>query len=241
MESSSESSSGNSGGSGRVDTVAAYLERNSMPCYSPHDSFWPRTVLKDLMTRQKVEQALAESDFQNGDILRYADMTLPTTTEGSTADSGEEEYLNIFVVLILHNWGSWFPNFVKSRISDSHLPFSKSGSGAGRFLIDKDGKKVGCCSDWDTHWVDSFHSYQHRVTVPLLAFDERGMPKHYAMDPSAILPWTRVGSNGATTEVWGRGGYGVVEWVKMHDKCHDFGQRLGPVPVCGYCRVSKRG
>ncbi|XEU94850.1 hypothetical protein FSHL1_000134 [Fusarium sambucinum] len=131
----------------------------------------------------------------------------------------EEPAREIFAVLILINQLAFLPAFIRAGMTDQNLPFSGNEQHTELWYRIPGGKRRARFLNHpqDAEMMREFYNKQWWVHVPFLDWDkENRKALSFRYDLGTVVPWTYIGKQDT------RGGFGVVEKVKIHPDHHSF-------------------
>ncbi|CAM1510785.1 Fc.00g082980.m01.CDS01 [Cosmosporella sp. VM-42] len=182
----------------------------------------PATALDDIFQPSKVLAELKQKFPGGADAEHYTEYVFsgPKGAQNEGVSS-----LQILAILIIIHKVEKLPCFIKSKLTDEHLPFlwldgprktglysgsqsSPYGKEALPCFIKKDGKG-------DAALMKPFYAAQWQMVVPFLTRDSDDDVKEYQLHKDAIMPWTHFGAGEES-------GFSMVRRVKIHRAHHTF-------------------
>jgi hypothetical protein len=203
--------------------------------------FWSFQLLRHILSRDRIRNELRK--YSNVNVETYLDHILPEVDP--LFESGTPTYLKIFAILLLFDKGQEIVNFVRDRVSDQSLPLIRR-PGTDKWLVelcrmDAPEHSLECLQKLDTHYRDSFESWQWKFLIPYFDLDENSMARHYSLKERTILPWCKRAKNpvSSTQQSKNDGGYAMVSCVKLDPLSHGFHGVLKEVCRSTLCYMGK--
>jgi len=208
----------------------AHLIRACAITGSRETSFWSCKLLTQIMTRERVHEALSKEcpGIEEGMIGTYLEKIVPDDYDKSEESGNSRGYLKIFAILLLQDLGSRIGSFIRHGVCDEDLPLVKchetDQTDPQLARRGNAGEKLACFVEgrWKPYELDYFYETQWRINVPFLCLDNHGTPQHYDLPDKAILPYRKTSENEVDLNNLGGGGYGTVKRVQIDPGSHGF-------------------
>ncbi|KPM37031.1 hypothetical protein AK830_g9515 [Neonectria ditissima] len=175
--------------------------------------FLPIDKLDEIVNHELVSQELLRLGVippTDADRLNRVTCQIVDTKEGSKHLTSRRK---LFTILALINKVSTIMDFIDKDIYDNNLPFieKENGEWEGQDEHGKE-KPIDVFRNWRMHERESFFINQWKVHVPIfsLSTNESLKVEHFKLAEGTTLPWIE------EPQPLGRGGFGVVEKVKIH-------------------------
>ncbi|KAM0219109.1 hypothetical protein ACHAPA_004692 [Fusarium lateritium] len=177
-------------------------------------AFLTDKLLRHILNKDRIEAELRHSSPQLDDqqMHDYINSILEHS-EGKK----RKGYLRIFAILLLIDRPGDIGDFIKSGFSDHMIPILKRPNPI-KLLCER-----SCFQNWKSSWLDTFLTFQWRVTTPF--FGTSTKEKILYLPLQMQKPWQRSRTTEGNTKaetVDMSGAYGTVTRVDIHPTSHAF-------------------
>ncbi|KAI8676350.1 Protein kinase domain-containing protein [Fusarium sp. Ph1] len=182
--------------------------------------FWTEKLLRQILTKERVEAELWTHGFSTSDTQDYLDIILASPTE-----ERPEAYLRVFTLLVLVSRVSDIGKFITENAPDEELPLILDLDSPNRLLsLSRERTPtLEISQKWNWDQKLTFVQSQWRLIFPFLGVSEHHIGQVMVLEPDIARPWR----DGITESYMGM--FETVSCVEIHPTAHSFDKALSEV------------